>query len=774
MNRRNFLAMIGLGGVSAAVGALFSKVTQLPEDKVLPYVNPPEDVIPGVPAFYNTLCSGCSAGCGITVKTIEHRVKKIEGNKNHPINQGGLCSLGQALPQALYNPDRIMKPLKLSGDRGTGKYTEISWEEAIKEVSSRLSEIKADGKGSAVHMLTSPLTGSMDSLASKLMASIGSSNRTEYELFQNQNLIQANKDVFGIDTIPYYDIENSELVLSFGSDFLSSGVSPVNHSMSYGKMRQGKDSHGKGDAKRGRLVSIEPRMTLTGANADSWVPAKPGTEGLVALSIAAEIVNAGGYSGADKSAWQSTLAPYRADQVGPIADVEAKVITALASEVMEAGSVVAIGGQTLSSYENGVAGLAAVNVLNHIAGATGKKGGLIANPNGNGLKKSPSGNISEFSKNASAGKVAALLHYGANPLFSTPGDIISKEEFDKINYIVSFSSFMDETTVMADIILPAHHSLEDWGDDFTAPGVGYSISTIQQPTTPAQFDTRSMGDSFMAIAKNLGSSQLVEESYAEYVQNTWRRLYNSNNEMSASAKDFDTFWTELLKKGGWWVERKASSSFPKASATGVADILPRGQAGFEGDAGFPLYMVLQSGDGVMDGRGANSPWLQEKPDPLTTAVWGTTVEINPKAASKFGIKHGDLVKVSSPVGSIEAPAYLFEGVRPDTVSISIGNGHTNYGGYADGSRVHFTRLNCEEKQGTTGVNPLHIIPSKSDKNSGEVLINTAKVKVEKVSDKGHMVTMEGTPKELGRGIVQVVTVEELKRGSSGGHSGGHH
>ncbi len=768
MNRRSFLQLIGLGGLSAAAGALFSKVTQLPGAKLIPYVNPPEDVIPGVASYYNSLCTGCSAGCGIQVKTREHRVKKIEGNPDHPVNQGGLCSIGQALPQGLYNPDRVMSPMKLTGSRGSGNYSEISWEEAIAEVSKRLGDVKSNGKGSSVHLLTSPLRGHMKDIGSALLKSLGSSNHTEYELFQHKNLTEANKTSFGLSSIPYYDIARSEFVLSFGADFLSTWISPINYSKAYGEMRQGAGN-------RGRLVQVEPRMTLTGANADQWVPAKPGTEGLLALAIANEILASGEYKGADKAGWVSALTLYSADKVSAIADVDSQTIKNLAKEMMSAGSRLALGGQTVASYTDGVSALVAINVLNHISGATGAKGGVIANPEKNlagMLSSSGSGSIVEFSKAASAGEVSALVHYETNPLFTTPSDIISKEEFDKIPFIVSFSTFIDETSVMADIILPSHHGLEDWGDNFTNPSVGYSVATIGQPTTPAQFNSRSLGDIMLSLAKNLGSSTINDETYADFIKSSWRRLYNKNNEMNASATSFDVFWNDLLQRGGWWPERKPTLSFPKTTPATVEAHLPKGQSSFDGDSSYPYYMVLQASDGAFDGRGANLPWLQEKPDPLTSVVWGSSVEINPKTANKLGIKQGTLVRVSTAIGSLEVPAYLYEGVRPDTISISIGNGHSEYGGYANGGRF---AARYKDEKGSTGVNPITILPSKYNKKTGEVPLNSTMVKIEALSGAGNMVTMEGTTDEFDRGIVQTISLEDFKKGAVGGSSssGGH-
>ncbi|MEK7772842.1 MAG: twin-arginine translocation signal domain-containing protein, partial [Deltaproteobacteria bacterium] len=129
MKRRNFLKYLGVGGAGFGLGYVFKQATKPPGAKLIPYVIPPDDVIPGVANWYASRCTQCGAGCGVVVKVLEGRAKKIEGNPLHPISRGKLCARGQAAVQALYNPDRIKGPLKRNGGNGSGSFTEISWEE---------------------------------------------------------------------------------------------------------------------------------------------------------------------------------------------------------------------------------------------------------------------------------------------------------------------------------------------------------------------------------------------------------------------------------------------------------------------------------------------------------------------------------------------------------------------------------------------------------------------------------------------------------------------
>ena len=138
MDRRKFLTVLGAsgGGALALSGCSTSSVEEL-----VPYLVQSEDQIPGVSTFYASTCTECAAGCGLHVRTREGRAVKLEGNPEHPTNQGKLCSRGQASLQGLYNPGRIKGPMARGQD---GKFTAITWDDAIARFAAKVTE--AGGK----------------------------------------------------------------------------------------------------------------------------------------------------------------------------------------------------------------------------------------------------------------------------------------------------------------------------------------------------------------------------------------------------------------------------------------------------------------------------------------------------------------------------------------------------------------------------------------------------------------------------------------------------
>ncbi len=757
MKRRDFLKYIGAGGVGVVLGGIFGKVSRPPGAKLIPYLIPPDDIIPGVGAWYSSLCTQCPAGCGVLVKVMEGRAKKIEGNPLHPVSKGKLCARGQAALQALYNPDRVKAPMKRTGPRGSGKFEAVSWDEAMKTLGANLKALAGKGQAEGVFLLTNTLRGHLDVLISSFMKGLGSSNYAQYELFDYRNLRLANKAALGIDAIPHYDIANAEYILSFGADFASTWLSPVNYGHGYGHMRQGRAGV------RGRLVHVEPRMSLTGANADEWVPVRPGTEGVLALSIAYAILDRGLYSGGDASAWKAALSAFDPAKTAEVTDVESARTYKMAKDFASSRASLALGGEVVAGYESGERQIVAVNVLNHIGGALGNKGGVIPNPDdlffvGGRQDMDFEKGISHLAREAAAMRVKSLILHNANPVFTTSPKLGLAGALKNIPFICSMTSFMDETSAMADLILPLNTSLEDWGDDFANPATGGPVATLMQPVVSPVYNTRGTGDIFLALARQVGgklAEDLDWQDYHSYLRDAWKDIYKKKRAVSKGSLTFDRFWNSLLQKGGWWkTEGKGRARAMAPSLRKVTGLLPKKQAPFSGDkTTYPLYLLLYPQAGHLDGRGANLPWLQELPDPISTVVWGSWVEINPVTAKRLGIKDGDKVKIRSPYGEIKAFAFPYAGIRPDTVALPIGQGHKLYGRYAEGR----------------GVNPIEIIPAVENKASGALALNCTRVSVERAQGMGRMVKIEASVKEHGpstehgRPIVQTISSREFKR-----------
>lgn len=281
MKRRTFLQLSGI----TAAGAWLS-ACQSGNEKLIPYLVPPDEgVTPGRANFYASACRACPAGCGILVRVSEGRAKKIEGNPLHPVNRGRLCARGQATLQELYHPDRIAQPLKRSGPRGSGEFTKISWEEGLQLLTNQLKTLQQEKGEESLAMMTPHLQGSMAELTSGFMRAFGSPHHLSFELLGYDWLRTAASRTFGTSSLPWYDLAETRYLLSFGADFVETHLSPVHYGNAFGRMRQGRDTV------RGHFTYVGGRMSLTAASADRWLPARPGSEGTLALGIARLILN---------------------------------------------------------------------------------------------------------------------------------------------------------------------------------------------------------------------------------------------------------------------------------------------------------------------------------------------------------------------------------------------------------------------------------------------------------------------------------------------------
>src|SRR5687768_218561 len=391
MDRRSFIKLTAITGTSATLASCGN-----PENQLIRFV-PDEDIIPGVAVWKPSVCPLCQAGCGLTVRVMDAdadvvrngqagvvriaAAKKLEGAPNHPVNRGGLCARGQAAIQVTYHPDRITQPLKRAGDRGAGRYDAISWEDALAELVGRLDALESAGNQRALALVTTPGSGHRAALMQQFLARFGAPGPVTYELFDDDVLRRANGLSYGREQLPTFDLANSRYLLNFGSDFLGTWNSPVSHSAAYGLMRQGRPGI------RGAFVQVESRMSQTGANADEWVPVRPGTEGVLALAIANVIITAklrpsdgGGRAGGLIDGWSGGLTAYTPEQVEKVTGVAARRIERIARQFAETSPAVAMVGGPPLAHTNGLFTALAVNALNTLVGSVEQPGGVFFTP----------------------------------------------------------------------------------------------------------------------------------------------------------------------------------------------------------------------------------------------------------------------------------------------------------------------------------------------------------------------------------------------------------
>jgi len=739
ISRRDLLQYIGAGGIGAVGGVLYGESVQRNVELLIPQVVPPEDYSPGVATWYNTVCNQCSAGCGISVRIREGKAKKIEGNPVHPVSQGRLCARGQAGLNVLYNPDRIRMPLRNTGQRGSGNFEEISWDETLTTVASRLGRIKIEGEASRVRLLSGRVRGHLDELFAQFMSLLGSDHYQQYDFTYPSALMAANKMSFGIDVLPYYDIKNADFLLSFGADYLGTWLSPVHHSLAYGHLRQGRQGQ------RGKTVQIEPRMSLSGAAADEWIAARPGTEGLLALGIAHALVSAGHYLGGDRDEWSSALQAYSPSQVSAATEVSENTIARIAREFSASTASLAIAGGATAAGTNAVASIVAVNALNYLAANLNQPGGIIFNTepafsDTSGSTQAGLQGMLDLVAAMEAGDVEVLLVHDTNPVFALPANVGFRQAMKNVPLIVALSSFRDETTEMADFILPTSTYLESWGDDVPDPGVGFPVASISQPVVATLYDTLPTGDIVLSLARQIGGELPVSMHWAtmeEFIKERWREEFEERG-TEAADQEFEEFWRAALEAGVWGQPGAAAGDQALPSSSSMIASISDPVSEFAGDSSaYPLVLHPYLTATFLDGRGANLPWLQELPDPMTSVVYGSWAELNPVTADELGIREGDVLDVESAAGTVRVPALIFPAIKPGVVAMPIGQGHAAYGRYAK----------------DRGVNPIHIVATLMDDRAGDLAWAATRVKIKNTGERLHIIKTDGVTRTLGRQIL---------------------
>ena len=712
ITRRDFLKLAGAG---SAVTAVLTGCG--PQSRYVvrePYTKMPEYTYNGQSTYYATTCRECAAGCGLVVRTMQGRAIKVEGNKLHPVNLGKTCSRGQATVQGLYNPDRLQNPVRQNG-HGSGRFSEITWDEAVGVVAAALK----DHDPGEIAFLLGLAPDHLYDLVSELASSLGSVEPLRYGalgMFEARaTLSEATRSLFGQASLPSFDMGNAALVFSFGSNFAETWLSPVAYTRGFSKMRQGKPGQ------RGYLVQFEPRMSQTAMTADEWIPVAPGTEGLVALALGRLVADLKGIA---------LPAAFSAVDVGSVAEasgVEREDLDRLAALFADTENALAIPGGAPLGQSNGLQSAQAILALNVLAGNLGKEGGVFIAPstgvNENAYRQPATvKKMADLVKKMDAGEIKVLFVHGVDPVFELPEELGFTSAMENVSQVISFSSTPNETAMQADFVFPDHTALESFGYQRIWTGADRATISGGQPAVAPYYNTRATADVLLAAAKQVGGRVAAALPYAdevEFIQNQLLGLVPAEGGIY-SAGDINTFWALWQQFGGWW---KAEPGLMAPQIPGLSLAIKIGEAEFEGSGDF--HLLAYPSPILGDGSGANYPWLQETPDPATTVMWNSWVEINPKTAEDLGLSNDDVVLITSPAGALEASVYIYPAIRPDTIAIPFGQGHKAGGRYGQ----------------DRGVNPASMLALKFNE-VGDLAFGATKVRIEKTGRQRPLARLE--------------------------------
>jgi anaerobic selenocysteine-containing dehydrogenase len=730
VDRRQFLRVLGFGGASLSLAGCGNTSVDSGVETVESYVEPEDFNIPGVGVYYASTCTQCASGCGIVGRVREGRVLKLEGNRESSINSGRLCGLGQAAVQHHYNPDRLRQPLLRQG----GVLKAVDWKAAM----AALGEKTQAAAGGRFAFMTGPLSGHLKVLVRNFTESLGSTDHYVYEPLSNRVNHGAAERLFG-SASPQLRLDQAQLIVSFGADFLDTWVSPVNFSGQYAQFRKARE-----DKARGVLVQIEPRMTLTGANADRWIAIRPGTEGVLALGLANALLQ-GGHPTGPAAAVAAASAPYDKARVLAQTGVGAEAFDRLVALMRERTPSVVLSGPSAEGHAHGSRNAAAILALNHVLGNAGKT--VVAGPRSPFEQIAPdagdNASLKRFAESLGAGAYRTVLLHDVNPLYTAPDFIKLRDAFSKGTFKVSFARYLDETASASDLVLPLDSDLEGWGTHLAFYQPAGLELTLQQPLMEKLYPdgTRSLGDVLLDLLKLRRPDEY--KAFPDYYAYLKAALTKNKGAFESEAVDADEFWSEALSHGVLKfaaVQEAHKPAKPHGKAAAAEAPAARTEARLEAadldladagtpaaDAQYPFGLAPAVRSGLRDGRHANLPWMQETPDSLTTIVWDSWVEVHPKTAERLGIQEGDILEIASANGSLKAQAYLFPGLHPDVIGVPLGQGHQGMGRYADGR----------------GVNPFRILDPVFDHATGELALYATRVKVARTGEKVRVVKDEG-------------------------------
>lgn len=734
-SRRDFLKLAGVGAATTAILTGCGPASRYVKRE--PYMQMPEYNYNGLSTYYATTCRECAAGCGLVVRTMQGRALKTEGNTNNPLNLGKTCARGQATLHGLYNPNRIRGPIKHA--RGDRLYetaadpfnddfkdadSNINWDQAKQTVADALKKYKPEEIAFLMGMAPDHLFDLVSDLASA--AGINAPVRFgALSMFESRaTLSKATEKLLGKAGLPFFDVGQAQVVFSFGANFLETWLSPVSYTRGYAGLRQALTK------RRGNLVQFESRMSSTAGKADEWMPIRPGTEALVALAIGKLASQVRGGS------MPRVFADVDPNDAASKSGIKLDMLQQLAEMFASSTGALAIPGGAALGQSNGLAVAEAVLALNALADNFGKAGGVFFSalaPNQKEYQGPASAKeMQDFVQKIAAGKFKVLFIHGVNPAFELPVTLDFKNALKGVEQVISFATFPDETALEADYIFPDHHGLESWGYQRVATGSNSSVLSGAQPVVSPYYDTRATADVLIAAAQLAGGKFAAALPFQDEVEFLKSKVSPLMSEADGffSAVDADTFMAYFQQYGGWW-KTTEGRGIPSS-----ADVLNQTINGAESEfTGAGDYFFIPFVSPTLAEAGANKPWLQELPDPTTTVMWNTWVEINPKTADELGIADDDIVKITSDAGVLEVPVYRYPAIRPDTIAIPFGQGHTAYGRYAE----------------NRGVNPTDLLGQQFNE-AGDLAFAGMKVKIEKTGRKQPLSRLESIMGVYGVGM----------------------
>lgn len=597
--RRRFLGLTIGAAAGAAVGGPVSNAFI----GLLASADSPLFPPKGPESFALSVCGMCPGGCGVRARRIGDRVVKLEGNPLHPVSGGRLCPRGQAALQGLYHPDRAPGPLRRVGPRGRiESFERASWGQALSEIAGRLRSLREHGRPESLVLLRGSGRGIGPRLAQRFLQAFGSPNDVALDRGEEAASLALWLGQ-GVRTSPAYDIQGTDYVLSLGAALLEASSSPVHAMRAYGEFRQGRTG------RRGKLVQVEPRLSITGASADEWIAVRPGSEGVFALGIAGVLVSEGLYDREfvlEKTRGFEDLRAllergYSLERVTSETGIPVNTVLRIAREFAAARRSLALGPRKGPLLPGPLVDHLAGHVLNALVGNLDAPGGLLvpedtpltswpalpADPvaekgrarprlDGAGGKEAPflasdPEQLAEAMLGGSPYPTEVLMVVGADPLFASAAPDRFAAALEHVGLVVSFATIPDDTALHADWILPEAHFLERSDLHATPPGVPFPLASLAQPALAKPLhDVRPVAEVFLDLARRVGREVAFPWPDVPALLRAEMDGLHRAQRGALMGTAFDEAWVRMMEGAGWWAPgyRSADELWKRARETG--------------------------------------------------------------------------------------------------------------------------------------------------------------------------------------------------------------
>ncbi|MEX2478058.1 MAG: TAT-variant-translocated molybdopterin oxidoreductase [Gracilimonas sp.] len=622
VSRRGFLRVMGASVALAGLAAC-----RRPVQKILPYSNQPEDVVPGVPLYYATAMPVQGNLVGLIAENHEGRPTKLEGNDLHPASKGGTSIFNQAEILGLYDPDRSRSPLNNGNKASAGDFATFA-SNHFSNTDQRIAFI-SEANSSPTY----------NKIKEQALSKFNNATWVTYEPFGEDNVLEGNRIAFGSRLRSHYNFENADVIVSLNDDFMSS-THP--NSVEYAKQVSGRRKVTDTNGEMNRIYAVEDSFSLTGSFADHRLRLKASqmeafTYALAtALSSRVNGLNAfSGYSNEfSDHQWITVLADELAANAGNSA------LTAGAQHKAEVHAAVAAINQALGNTGNTVDYLE-VPYIDEQSSNTAFE---------NAVSEMETGNID------------TVVMVGVNPVF-TASSLDFENALSNVETVVSLSDYVDETSKKASWHVNRAHFLEAWGDGYSYGGA----RSVIQPQIQPLHDGLSEIEFLNAIV----SGEMT--SGYEMVQETFRGYYSSG---------FNNRWTNILHDG---IDNTGNFNAVSVSlSSGFASAMNSATSNISSTSG--IEVVIRPDATLYDGRYANLGWLQELPDPMTKITWDNVALMSPATAKNLGIeepgagnKDYDVVEITINGKNIKIAAWIQPGHVDDAITLTTGYGRKGLG-----------------------------------------------------------------------------------------------